>query len=430
MQNWRIKDIKAREVLNNKGCPVLEVDVISEDGRVGRASASFGVSAGIHEVVIVRDGGKRYGGMGVLCAIKSVIEQILPALKGMDCREQRLIDETLIALDGTADKSKLGGNTICSVSLAVAKLGAQHNNMPIYQHLGGTLCNTLPMPLLNLINGGPYSAGPADFQEFHVVPAKAENFAEAMRIGVEVLMQLPEVIKKRFGKSAYQPGHLGGIAAPTSDPKEILDTLLAGIDAAGYTGECLLSLDCATSHLYDHDNDTYNMSFGKLRTSEMVDYFEQLVKDYPIFMLEDPLHEDDFSGFANLNKKIDTLICGDDLLVTNTKRLQIGVEAGSAGAMIFKPNMVGSVTEALDAARFATANGMEVIPSLRAATSPGDPTAELGVAVGARLMKVGAPQTGERTRQQNNLIRIAENFGKTANMITEQEIRKWVICNK
>ncbi len=430
MQSWIIKDIKAREVLNNKGYPVLEVDVISEDGRIGRASASFGVSAGIHEVVIVRDGGTRYCGMGVLGAIKSVEEQILPALKGMDSREQRLIDDVLIALDGTKDKSKLGGNTICSVSLAVAKLGAKHNNMPIYQHLGGTLCNTLPMPLLNLINGGPYSAGPADFQEFHVVPASAESFAEAIRIGVEVLMHLPDVIRKRFGASAYQPGHLGGIAAPTSDPRDILDTLLAGIDAAGYTDKCLLSLDCATSHLYDHDNDTYNMSFGKLSTADMVSYFQQLVKDYPIIMIEDPLHEDDFEGFASLNEKVNTLICGDDLFVTATHRLQMGVDAKSAGAMIFKPNMVGSVTEALDAANFAKANSMEVIPSLRAATSPGDPTAELGVAVGARLMKVGAPQTGERTRQQNNLIRIAESFGKTATMIKEQELRKWVVYGK
>lgn len=426
MKAWCIERLVAREVLNNKGCPVLEVDVISEDGRLGRGSASFGVSAGSHEVAILRDGGERYGGMGVQKAIAYVNGCITKALKGMDSRDQRSIDAVLCSLDGTEDKSHLGGNTICSVSLAVAQLGAAHCNLPLYVHLGGSLRHVLPLPLLNVINGGPFSTTPVDFQEFHVVPIGAPSFAEAMRMGVEVSMKLPEVIIKRYGKDAYRPGHLGGIGAPVSDPRAVLDTLLEAIAQAGYQDQMVLSLDCATSHLCDKATNTYATVFGKKSRDEMIEYFVNLVRDYPIFMLEDPLDEDDFEGFAALNAKVPTLICGDDLFVTSTKRLQQGVAIDAAGAMIFKPNMVGSVTEALDAANFATSKGMEVIPSLRAATSPGDPTAELGMAAGARLMKVGAPQTGERTQQQNNLMRIEESLGTRVCMIDATEVRGWL----
>lgn len=428
MKDWKIADITAREVLNNKGYPVLEVEVASEGGKVGCGSASFGVSAGSHEVAILRDGGTRYGGMGVLKPISLVREKILPRLRGMDCRDQRAIDEAMIELDATPDKSALGGNTICSVSLAVADLGAQHMGLTLYQHLGGRLRNVLPLPLFNFINGGPYSAGPTDFQEFHGAPVAAKTFAEAMRMGVEVSMKLPEVIKKRHGADAYRPGHLGGVGAPAADPREVLKTLLAAIDEAGYADKFLLSLDCATTHLYDAQSDTYAMSFGTLSSRELADYFRELVREFPLFMLEDPFHEDDFEAFAALNADTETLICGDDLFVTNKTRLQYGVDMAAAGAMIFKPNMIGSVTEALDAAGFAVSRGMEVIPSLRAATSPGDPTAELGMAAGARLMKVGAPQTGERTRQQNRLMRIEESLGGTATMIGEAEVRRWLSC--
>lgn len=426
MSTQRIADILAREILNNQGVPVLEVDVITESGLIGRASASFGVSAGIHEVVIVRDGGDRFGGMGVLGPIRMVREEVLPALKGMDPCDQRGIDKVLIDLDGKPDKSRLGGNTVCSVSMAVAKLGAEITGHPLHRHLAGAMCNTVPRPLFNLINGGPYSASGADFQEFHVAPASASTFAEAMRTGVEIAMKLPGVIKKRHGEKTYQPGHLGGVAAPVSDPRAILDTLLAAIDEAGYTDKVLLSLDCATSHLYDREKDSYSMSFGRLTTAEMVAYFTQLVKDYPIIMLEDPLHEDDFEGFAALNAAVPTLICGDDLFVTNTARLETGVRCNAAGAMIFKPNMVGSVTEALDAARYAISHGMIVIPSMRAAASPGDPTTDLGVAAGSRLMKVGAPKTGERTRQTNKLLRIEASLGDSASFLSEAEMRAWL----
>lgn len=428
MKSYCISGMKAREVLNNKGCPVLEVDVLSEEGHLGRASASFGISAGKHEVAILRDGGERYGGMGVLGPAELVRERIFPALKGMDCRDQRAVDRVLLDLDGSPDKSVLGGNTICSVSLAVARLGALQRDLPLYTYLGGSLCNTLPLPLFNMINGGPYSAVSTDFQEFHAAPVGATNFAEAVRMGVEVLQRLPEVIRKRHGANAFRPGHLGGIGAPAADPRHVLATLWAAVEDAGYADKFVLSLDCATSHLFDSKSERYSMTFGQLSTQEMIAYFKDLVRDFPIFMLEDPLHEDDFEGFARLNRSVRTLICGDDLFVTDTRRLAEGAALGSAGAMIFKPNMIGSVSEALDAAEYAVAHGMEVIPSQRAATSPDDPTAELGLAVGARLMKVGAPQTGERTQQQNNLIRIEESLGSSARMIAEDEVRRWLTC--
>jgi enolase len=425
MGKHRIGDILAREILNNQGIPVLEVDVLSEDGFLGRASASFGVSAGIHEVAIQRDGGARLGGMGVLGPIHMVRKEILPALKGMDPFDQRAIDRVLVDLDGRPDKSRLGGNTICSVSMAVAKLAARISNLPLYRHLGGAMCNNVPRPLFNLINGGPYSTSGADFQEFHVAPL-APTFAEAVCVGVEIAMRLPDVIRKRHGPAAYQPGHLGGVAAPVSDPRKILDTLLAAVEEAGYSDKVLLSIDCATSHLFDHDKGVYALSFGVLTTAEVISYFQELVREYPLFMLEDPLHEDDFEGFAALNTVVKTLICGDDLFVNNLERLRRGAASGAAGAMIFKPNMVGSVTEALDAAEFAVSKGMLVIPSMRAAASPGDPTTDLGVAGGARLMKVGAPKTGERTRQTNKLIRMSESLGDFAAMIGEEEMRAWL----
>lgn len=225
------------------------------------------------------------------------------------------MDRVQLELDGTPDKSALGGNTICSVSLAVARLGAEHREVPLYRYLGGALCDTLPLPLFNMINGGPYSAAPTDFQEFHAAPAGAKSFAEAMRMGVEVLQRLPEVIKKRHGDAAYRPGHLGGIGAPASDPREVLGTLWAAVEEAGYADSFVLSLDCATSHLFDPKSGCYRLNFGWLDTAEMISYFTELVRDFPIFMLEDPLHEDDFEGFARLNAVVPTLICGADLFV-------------------------------------------------------------------------------------------------------------------
>jgi enolase len=426
MKNNRIESLKAREVLNNKGQPVLEVDVVAGDGRVGRASASSGVSAGSHEAFILTDGGARFGGMGVLKAIAVVDEVIGPALIGRDPCDQRTIDTVMLDLDGTPDKSKLGGNTICSVSMAVARLGADVAGLPLYRHLGGEDRTRLPVPMFNPLNGGPFSTSPADFQEFQLTPVGAPSFAEAMRMGVEVFLHLPEVIRKRHGAEALKPGHLAGYGAPSAEPGAVVETLLAAVGEAGYEGRFLVSFDCAASHLFDAASGTYRMAFGHMDTDGLIAYLDDLSRAYPVFLLEDPLDENDFEGFARLNARTDAMVCGDDLFVNDLERLKKGVELDAAGAMIFKPNMIGSVTEALDAATFATANGIEVIPSLRAQTAENDPIASLAVATGARLMKVGAPQSGERTRQQNALLRIEEDLGGGAAILSADVMRQWM----
>ena len=426
MKNNRIDSLKAREVLNNKGQPVLEVDVVSGNGRMGRASASSGVSAGSHEAFILTDGGARYGGMGVRKAIAMVDEVIGPALIGRDPRDQRAIDGLMLGLDGTPDKSKLGGNTICSVSMAVAQLGADVAGLPLYLHLGGEGCTRLPVPIFNPLNGGPFSTSPADFQEFHLTPVGAPSFAEAMRMGVEVFLRLPGVIRKRHGADGLKPGHLAGYGAPSADPGEVVETLLAAVGEAGYEGRFLISFDCAATHLFDGATGTYDMAVGRMDTDGLIAYLDDLSRAYPVFLLEDPLDENDFEGFARLNTRTEAMVCGDDLFVNDVERLRKGIEMGAAGAMIFKPNMIGSVTEALDAAAFATSNGMEVIPSLRAQTAENDLIAQLAVATGAHLMKVGAPQSGERTRQQNALLRIEEDLGDAATILSEDVMRQWM----
>ncbi len=427
MKNNLIDGLKAREVLNNKGQPILEVDVVSGDGRVGRASASSGVSAGSHEAFILTDGGTRYGGMGVLKAIAAVDEVIAPSLIGRDPCDQRAIDGLLLELDGTLDKSRLGGNTLCSVSMAVARLGADVAGVALYKHLGGGERVQLPVPMFNPLNGGPFSTGPADFQEFQLTPLGAPSFAEAMRMGVEVFLRLPEVIRKRHGEAALKPGHLAGYLAPSADPGAVVETLLAAVGEAGYEGRFLVSFDCAASHLFDAGSGTYGMAFGRMDTDGLIAYLDDLVRAYPVFLLEDPLDENDFEGFARLNARTAAVVCGDDLFVNDVTRLKKGVEMNAAGAMIFKPNMIGSVTEALDAAAYAASNGIEVIPSLRAQTAENDPIAELAVATGARLMKVGAPQSGERTRQQNALLRIEEDLGNAATILSEDAMRQWLV---
>ena len=272
----------------------------------------------------------------------------------------------------------------------------------------------LPIPMFNPVNGGPFSTSPADFQEFQLTPVAAPSFAEALRMGVEVFLRLPEVIRRKHGADALRPGHLAGYGAPVAEPEKVIETLLDAVAEAGYEGDFAVSLDCATTHLFDAESGLYDMAFGRMDTDGLIDYFDDLVRAYPIFLLEDPLDENDFEGFARLNARTEAIVCGDDLFVNDIERLQKGIELGSAGAMIFKPNMIGTVTEALDAAAFAQSNDMEVIPSLRAQASQNDPIAELAVATGARLMKVGAPHSGERTQQQNALLRIEEELGDAA----------------
>jgi len=414
MADERIAMLKAREILDSKARPMVEVDVWTEGGAMGRGASPCGTSVGRHEAFVLRDGGTRYGGLGVRRAVKNVVEVIFPAIRGKSVLDQRGIDECLIALDGTPNKSRLGANAIYSVSIAVARAAANTLQMPLYRYLGGRDANLLPVPMFNMINGGTYVATKVEFQEFLLIPATARTYSEALQTGVEVFSVLGEVITRRFGKDRLSTGSSAGYAAPTSEPAEILETLLEAAEAAGYGGKCRVGLDCAASHFYDWAADCYRFQGRQVTRDEMIHFLDDLTNSYSLFVIEDPLEEDDFEGHAEITKQLRSLIVGDDLFVTNLQRVKKGIGLGAANAMVLKPNMVGTISEALDAARYAQAHGYRIVGSGRAGGGIDDPIADIAVAVGAPLVKFGAPRTGERLGKQNCLLRIEEELGLSA----------------
>ncbi|MDH4268077.1 MAG: enolase [Deltaproteobacteria bacterium] len=410
--NSKIAMMKSREILDSKGRPMVEVDVWTADGSMGRGSSPCGTSVGRHEAFVLRDGGKRYGGLGVQLAMKNVNEVIYPALKGKSVLEQRGIDHLMIELDGTPNKSRLGANAIYSVSIAVARAAANFQGVPLYRYLGGEEKYTLPLPMFNMINGGLYGERRIEFQEFILVPTRAGKFSEALRMGVEVFSTLGAIIKKHYGQKGLQIGSSAGYAAPSDEPAEILEILLEATKGAGYEGMFQLGLDCAASHFFEPEHGWYNFRGKRCDRSEIIHFLGDLINAYPLFMIEDPLEEDDFEGFASITKQYDTLIIGDDLFVTHIERLKKGIAYGSAGGMVLKPNMVGTLSEAKDAVQCAKEHGYYVIASGRAGGGIDDPIPEIGVAWSAPLVKLGAPRTGERTGKQNYLLRIEEELGE------------------
>lgn len=411
---YRIAGLKAREILDSKARPVVEVDVWTEGGAMGRGAAPCGTSVGRHEAFVLRDGGTRYGGLGVRQAVRNVIEVIWPAIRGKSALDQRAIDELMIELDGTPSKFRLGANAIYSVSIAVARAAAHALRVPLYRYLGGPDATLLPVPMFNMVNGGTNAALRVEFQEFHLIPAGAERYSEALRVGVEVFSVLGEVIMKRYGQDRLYAGASAGYGAPASDPAEILETLLQAAEAAGYGGQCRVGLDCAASHFYDPKAGCYCLRGKATGRDELIAYLQELAQSYDLFMIEDPLEEDDFEGFAEVTKRLRTLIIGDDLFVTSLERLKRGVALGAANAMILKPNMVGTISEALAAARYAREHGYRVVGSGRAGGSIDDPIPDIAVAAGALLVKFGAPRTGERLGKQNCLLRMEEELGESA----------------
>jgi enolase len=404
----------AREVLDSRGRPMVEVDVRTAQGTMGRAASPCGTSVGRHEAYVLRDGGKRFGGLGVQKAIRNVLEMISPVLRGKSVFDQRGIDQLMNDLDGTPDKSRLGSNTTYSVSVAVARAAACLSGSPLYRYLGGVGAHILPVPMFNMVNGGPHSAAKVEFQEFLLMPTGAESYSEASRMGVEVYYELGRTIEKRHGSECLHFGHSGGYLAPVFEPSEILDTLLEAAETAGYGGKFRLGLDCAASHFYDELRGCYHFRGKETSREELILFLEGLTKSYSLFILEDPLHEDDYEGFAEATRRLNTLVAGDDLFVTNLKRLEKGVAAKAAGAVIFKPNMVGTLSEAFDTACYAREHGFLVIPSSRAGGSVDDPIPDIAVGINARLVKFGCPQTGERTSYHNRMLRIEEELGESA----------------
>ncbi len=414
MADYRIAALKAREILDSKARPMVEVDVWTAGGAMGRGASPCGTSVGRHEAFVLRDGGTRYGGLGVRQAVRNVIEVISPAICGRSALDQRAIDELMIELDGTPNKSRLGANAIYSVSIAVARAAAHASRVPLYRHLGGPEANLLPVPMFNMVNGGTHAAARLEFQEFLLIPAAAQTYSKALQMGVEIFSVLGEAISRRYGKDRLSSGPSAGYAAPTGEPAEILETLLEAAEAAGYTGQCRVGLDCAASHFYDVPAGCYRFRGRQVSREEMIRLLGGLVKSYSLFVIEDPLDEDDFEGHAEITRRLDSLIVGDDLFVTNLDRLRQGIGLGAANAMVLKPNMVGTISEALDAARYATAHGYRVVGSGRAGGSIDDPIPDVAVAVGAPLVKFGAPRTGERLGKQNCLLRIEEELGESA----------------
>jgi len=410
MDQFEIKKIKAREVLDCRGNPTIEVEVVTKAGVLGIAKVPSGRSTGRHEAFELRDGGKRYYGKGVLKAVKNVNEIIAPALRGKDVTKQREIDELMIELDGTENKSKLGANAIVGVSLAVAKTAANTLGIPLYRYIGGMNAHILPVPVLDLIEGGKLAATSLNFQEHQVMPVGAKSFSEAIRMGLEVYYELGKILVEKYGKHSLNVGVEGGYTPPgMKDPREALELELKAIEELGYTNEFVLSLDCAATHLYNRDTGKYTLMGKELTREELIDFYEDLVSTYPIESIEDPLEEEDFEGFAELTRALNIQIVGDDLFVTNIKRLRKGIEMGAANALLLKVNQIGTLSEALDAAELAFRNGYGVQVSERSGQTEDTWLADLAVGLNAGQIKTGVTRS-ERTAKYNQLFRIEEEL--------------------
>jgi len=395
---------------------MVEVDVWSTNGSMGRGASPCGTSVGSHEAFVLRDRGERFGGLGVQNAVRNVTETIAPALIGRSVREQQTIDDLMVELDGTPNKCRLGANAIYSVSVAVARAAANSLGLPLYRYLGDAEANTftLPIPTFNMINGGVYGDRSIEFQEFLLAPTVAQSYSDALRMSVEVSYELDVVIRKRYGQKCLHTGHSAGYAAPVNEPAEIIEILLAATEETGYGGMFKVGLDCAASHFFDSKQECYNFRGEKISRDEMIQFLDDLGESYPIFMIEDPLDEEDFKGFAEITKRMNVLISGDDLFVTNIERLKMGIRSGAANAIVLKPNMVGTISEALDTAYWAKKHGYLLIPSIRSGGGVNDPIPDIAVAVAAPLMKCGAPRSGERTACHNRLLRIEEELKESA----------------
>ena len=411
MSGLEIKSLRAREVLDCRGLPTVQVDVGLADGTRGRADVPSGRSTGSNEAHERRDGGERFGGFGVRGAVDAVNGEIADALAGFDVSSQRALDAALIELDGTPDKGRLGANAILGVSLGAARAAAATAGEPLYRHLNGN-GHVLPVPLVNLINGGKHASNDLDFQEFIVIPVGAGSILEALQISTEVNLALAEILLDRYGKSALNTGDEGGYAPAISSPQEALGLLHEAVADAGHSGRFRYGLDCAATHY--HSDGSYELAGETRDTAAMIELYEELIRDYDVVTIEDPLDEDDFEGFAELTRASGIQIVGDDLFVTNPARLAEGIEAGAANSLLWKVNQIGTLTEALDAAELAHRSSYSVVVSERSGETEDPIIADLAVALNAGQIKTGAPVRGERTAKYNRLIEIEEQLGATA----------------
>ncbi len=409
-----IVEIHAREILDSRGNPTVEAEVHLDSGIYGRAAVPSGASSGAHEDLELREQSERYGGKGVLRAVENINEIIGPELIGQESTAQAHIDQIMLELDGTENKSRLGANAILAVSMAVAQASAAEAGLPLYAYLGGVGSRVLPVPFMNVLNGGVHADNPLDIQEFMIVPCGFKNFAEALRAGAEIYHTLKKVLKER-GLSV-SVGDEGGFAPQIKDTREALELLLLAIEKAGYRPgeEVVLALDAAASEFYREGR--YHLEGRKLSAEEMTEFYEGLIKDFPIVSLEDPLSEDDWEGWALLSQALGNRvqIVGDDLFVTNVKRIQQGIEKKVANAVLIKLNQIGTVSETLQAIELAHRTGWRTVISHRSGETEDTFIADLAVAVNAGQIKTGAPCRSERVAKYNQLLRIEEDLGEAA----------------
>lgn len=415
-----ILSVHARQIFDSRGNPTVEVDVVTENGVLGRAAVPSGASTGEHEAVELRDGGSDYMGRGVLKAVSNVNEIIAPEIVGMSVFEQEEIDQMMIALDGTPNKSKLGANAILGVSLAAARAAAEELGLPLYRYVGGVSAKTLPVPMMNIINGGSHSDAPIAFQEFMIMPVGAQNFAHALKMGTEVFHNLKSILKKRGLTTTV--GDEGGFAPTFEGTEDALDTVLKAIEAAGYKAgkDIMLALDAASSEFYKdgkYDYTKFEGSKGAVRTSaEQVAYLAELASKYPIISIEDGMDENDWDGWIALQKAIGdkVQIVGDDLFVTNVERLSKGIEKSAANSILIKVNQIGTLSETIAAVNMAHNAGYTSVMSHRSGETEDSTIADLAVALNTGQIKTGSASRSDRMAKYNQLLRIEEELGSTA----------------
>ncbi len=410
----KIKAVNAREILDSRGNPTVEVEVLLEDKSIGRSAVPSGASTGAFEAAELRDGGSRYLGKGVTSAVRNVIEKIAPAVVGMSAADQRAIDLKMITLDGTKNKSALGANAILGVSLATARAASISTNQSLFKYLGGAEAKTLPVPMMNILNGGAHADTNVDIQEFMIAPIGADSFKESLRWGAEIYHSLKSVLKKKG--LATSIGDEGGFAPNLDSNRAALDLILVAIESAGFKAgsQIALAMDVAATEFFD--NGKYKFEAKSLTSDQMITYYSDLVSNYPLVSIEDPLGEDDWSGWttltAELGQKIQ--IVGDDLFVTNPERLEKGIKSKTANALLVKVNQIGSLTETIDAVTMAHANNYKSMMSHRSGETEDTTIADLAVALNCGQIKTGAPARSERVAKYNQLLRIEEELALDA----------------
>lgn len=415
MNNTIIRQIKARQLIDCKCRPMLEVDVITEEGIMGRGSAPTGSSVGYHEAFIMRDHDpSEYGGLSVHKAVDIIHKIIAPALIGMDVTDQKLLDQRMIELDGTPNKSVLGGNSIYSTSVACLRAAAACQDLPVYLYLAGGKIETLPLPTFNVINGGHYQGYSQAFNEFILAPYRADSVEEAVEIGVKVFHQLGKTVERFLGGSSAGVGGSYGYIAPSDDPEVVLNLLAEAVDTCSYNDKVAFALDCASNEMYDSNTNTYLLKGKKVTSDELIDYVEGLTRKFNLIFVEDLLQENDWDGYSKATRQLKrTNIIGDDFIATSVERLKKAYAQNALHGFVFKPNQIGTISESLATFEFAKQNEVITIPSGRAGGVLGDVVADFAIGMQVQIMKNGAPRSGERIDKLNSLLRVSNIHPET-----------------